>query len=625
MSLPAGNSNIEYVLDSNEKFTPLAANSKVLIENIAQLVSYREESPQSTHTDQFTFSIDTSDNFVDRGVLLTFDKLRLKTTLNNGKNAAATVIDFHDNVFDGYKDLCLKQFGMMNAINRIDVKIDNQLFSSNDVSETFNLVSPYYDKAQVHKYFDASLPDYLYDNRLHQAGVYVPTLNANNDKIMFKNAVSTLDINSPYSSVSNSEYNTRIPVFTLDTAVAAADITKPINVTLHGMSCWLPFNILGILGETTPLYNVGTIQITIILHKDWPSRIFSTVPGANGNAKYTFDFNRTTEGAVSSKIFVRLYTPPEQIRSALDEKKPYLFEYPHIVLDSRKSDVVFDAGKHELNINTAIFDMPSIPQKIYVGVTPKLEAVNEHLINNNHFCRWNNLRVELLGQPTEIVSGNNSEYLYNLCKENGLSLNKQTALYTLGFPLCLDVSNNLACKSNNHIGLNLSGSSGKYTFRISGNISRLHTDFVTNAVTDTEANLWKYNKKVYEMKCAFVYKSFCTYNIAGKKFDDVQSLSADNFNSARGDIQSLYENFVPRVNIVGGSIFSSLMPHIKNGISKGINIAKAIISNKNGIRDKILEASKGSGAQSNIIGGVFDSHAPILGANASNWKDYSFD
>jgi hypothetical protein len=92
-------------------------------------------------------------------------------------------------------------------------------------------------------------------------------------RIWFLNAIPSVDINSPFSAMVNSEYSTRRPIFQLiqDIPAAAgdADLTdSTISVNLKNISCFLPFNVFGI-NETTPLYNVDKIQVTVNLYNDW--------------------------------------------------------------------------------------------------------------------------------------------------------------------------------------------------------------------------------------------------------------------------------------------------------------------------------------------------------------------
>jgi hypothetical protein len=70
-----------------------------------------------------------------------------------------------------------------------------------------------------------------------------------NQKVLIK--ASSLSQNDPFSATVDDRFNSRVPVFTCSAAAATA--TKEIDVKLHGLSTWLPFNLLGISGDSSPL------------------------------------------------------------------------------------------------------------------------------------------------------------------------------------------------------------------------------------------------------------------------------------------------------------------------------------------------------------------------------------
>jgi hypothetical protein len=170
----------------------------------------------------------------------------------------------------------------------------------------------------------------------------------------------------------NSEYSTRRPIFQLiqDIPAAAgdADLTdSTISVNLKNISCFLPFNVFGI-NETTPLYNVDKIQVTVNLYNDWWSRIFSTVPKNMSPlspdykvSKYTVRLN-TAIGIDSSDVnlHVRMYSPPSDI--TINKEKPYIISYPICELDPYRQDIIFSPGKQSVNVNSVPFDLRSIPK-----------------------------------------------------------------------------------------------------------------------------------------------------------------------------------------------------------------------------------------------------------------------
>jgi hypothetical protein len=159
----------------------------------------------------------------------------------------------------------------------------------------------------------------------------------------------------------------------------------------------------------------------------------------------------------------------------------------------------------------------------------------------------------------------------------------------------------------------------------------LHNDFSSNAVDATEANLFNFKEKVYELSVVFVYSAFIGYNIGGKRFSNIEYLSADTLSSINGTLDSLVQSFVPKANVlgsgmIGGNFFATAATALKGFANRGVNLVKAIISDKD-LRDRLIKASEGktggrNGVYSNIGGSVeFDSHAPIMGAGSlSNWN-----
>jgi hypothetical protein len=62
-------------LDSNERFSPINENASILVENIASNVLYRKDAAKSKSNTSFSFSVDTTDMMIDRGVIMTINKI----------------------------------------------------------------------------------------------------------------------------------------------------------------------------------------------------------------------------------------------------------------------------------------------------------------------------------------------------------------------------------------------------------------------------------------------------------------------------------------------------------------------------------------------------------------------
>jgi hypothetical protein len=155
------------ILDSNERFSPINENASILVENIASNVLYRKDAAKSKSNTSFSFSVDTTDMLIDRGVIMTINKIPF--LIKNEADAIKGPINnfnFQEKIFGNYKDFCLKQFGFANAIDTLQVNFGERIVTMNN-AELLKILSNYYDKEQIHKYMDASAPDYLYSNNLH--------------------------------------------------------------------------------------------------------------------------------------------------------------------------------------------------------------------------------------------------------------------------------------------------------------------------------------------------------------------------------------------------------------------------------------------------------------------------
>lgn len=618
-------SNLEILLDANPNYLPQASGAKVLVKNIAENILYRKEPLASKNATTFSFKTTIDNYFMDRGIMCNVENIPLTMKIMDATGLSTTATptndDFHTTLFQDYKYLTLKHLGFHNCIDKVDVLIDGERISTSNVSEILTIVSNAYDEEDVNKYFDASQPDYVYDDALLNDTIsYVPSYTTKGLACKVKKPVSALDINSPYSAVTNPKNNSRTPLFTdynIEPADAKANsLTATHSFNLSNLSFWIPFNILSVNSESqVPIYNGASLQITVSLHTNWVSRLFNCIPivdAAHGRkARYQFaldtaKFNGGSVGEVNQ--YVKLYRAPQAIQSQIDPNRSWILEYPKVSMDMETKDITFGANEREKEVTSTLYSLTAIPNKIFLAVVPRAIQDTEHILNNDHYCRWDNLKVELTGTKTDICSGYDSELLYQLSKKNGLNMNKQTALHTKGFPVILDVSDDLGCLTNTYVGINVAGSSGKYTLQFQGRLTRLHCDGVA-----THAKL----QKQYVMKVILSHTAFFAYKMMGRKFCTIESLSSEELQTLNSRVNDLYANLVPRVNVIGGAGLWAMLGDKFKGVANGVkNVLSAVISNKDGFRDNLKKAYSGSG--NNIIGGA-DSHSPLGGRSLDNW------
>lgn len=615
MSVDPSKLDVTLMVDANERYMPVG-NVVIPVENTSEQVMFRAKPPSSRSSDTVTFDIDTDGNFLGRDIQILWDNIPLKCTLD-GTAVTYTTTDFHNSFFNNYKDLVMSPFGMLAGISSINVNIDGKNFQTADVSTIMESISHYYSPDELARYFDASNHNIYYSNLVDESNPWIPSVTTDNQKVLIK--ASSLSQNDPFSATVDDRFNSRVPVFTCSAAAATA--TKDINVRLHGLSTWLPFNLLGISGDSSPLYHANNVKLTVTFHSNWVNRIFQTrrkplAAAGDPVAMYKFALDTTATSASSGDLrcCFKTFAAPQYIKSTMNATQDrYLQSYSLIEHDTKTTPIVFGAGDTSKDINSADFNLRAIPKSIIVSVVNKRSKDEEYLTDPAHFARIDSLTVELAGKVTEIATGNGADQLYTICKSNGLELNKTQALYTFGFPVRLNISDNLTCPSNTYVGYSAFGDKGSITLRLRGKCTRLHhhtengkfkvpSATATPAITDDE--VFKRYAKEYELRVTIIYASYFAYRMTGSKFDVIESLSASTLDSLKSHTNLLKVSYAPKMNTLGGSWITSLLPTLKD-IGKGAyNIVRDVISNKNGIRDKLVDSYKGAG---------FDNHMPLSG------------
>ena len=610
MSANADTLDLQMMVDANPRYCPLTS-STILVENTAENIIYRKEPVKSKASDSLSFTLDVADQFIGRDMYITWDKIPLTVTRSAEAASVATKKDFHSVFFDNYETLTMKQYGLLNAISTIAITVDGKNISSYSVADIMESIGHFYDQSELQRHIDCSSRNVYYSNLVPETNPWIPTYTTTGEQTIIKG--SSLSHNDPVSAAVSDGYNSRTPLFTLiETPTSKATKTQ-VNVNLHGVSTWLPFNILGINGDVTPLYHAKSIQITITLHSNWVSRIFQTKRNIGlTTSPFNFAINRSewgTNAIGDISINFKMYRPPQYIQKTLDSSRDkYIQSLSIVEQDTRVNDITFKSTEKERAITSTPFDLRAIPKSIIVSLVNKRTTDDQYLTDATHFCRLDNLQIELNGTKTDLANGHSSEQLYYISKANGLEMNKQQALYTLGFPVYLDTTSNLGCSTNSYIGLSTAESSGKYTLRVTCSATRLHHDTEAADFKTTATNIFNRKEKIYELRVIVVYAGFFTYNLMGSKFNTIESLSRSELDSLSTHTNALFHSFAPKMNIIGGSWISSLLPKLKGVASGTFNVIKAIVSNKDGLRDALVKNYKGE-----TTGGAFDNHAPLLG------------
>ena len=619
MSVDPSKLDVTLMVDANEKYTPIG-NVVIPVENTSEQVMFRAKPPSSQSNDTVTFDIDTDGNFLGRALQILWDNIPLKCTLAAATGVTYTELDFHSKFFGGYKDLVMSPFGMLAGISSINVNIDGKNFQTHDVSTIMESICHYYSPDELARYFDASNHNIYYSNLVDETNPWIPSVTTDNQKVLIK--ASTLSQNDPFSATVDDRFNSRVPVFTCPAGSATAN--KEIKLKLHGLSTWLPFNLLGISGESSPLYHANNVKLTVTFHSNWVNRIFQTrrkelateTSSVEPMYKFALDTDATNKALGELRCCFKTFAAPQYVKSTMNASQDrYLQSYSLIEHDTKVTPIKFPSKDTSVVINSSDFNLRAIPKSLIISVANTRTRDEDFLTDPAHFARIDSLTVELAGKVTEIATGNGADQLFTLAKSNGLELNKTQALYTFGFPVRLNTSDNLTCPSNTYVGYSAFGDKGSITLRIRGSCTRLHHHTengkfkvpTTDAPEIKDTEVFKRYAKEYELRVTVIYASYFAYRMTGSKFDVIESLSASTLDSLKSHTNMLKVSYAPRMNTLGGSWITSLLPTLKD-IGKGAyNVVRDMISNKNGIRDKIVDSYKGA------TGGAFDNHMPLSG------------
>ena len=624
MSTDVTNLAASFLVEANDRYCPIDA-AIIPVENIAENVTYRQDPATSKSSNTITFQINPSDQFVGRDVLITWDAIPFKCT-RVGAPTAFTELNFHNEYFNNYIDLVLTQFGLLAGVESISVVIDGATITTRKTSEIMEALCLYYSPEELARYMDASNHNIYYSNEVPATAPWIPSITPNGVKCIVKG--SALSENDPFSATVSDKYNTRVPLITA-TASAASNI---LEGSLHGMSMWLPFNVLGISGDVSPLYHANSININVTMHANWMNRIFQckrSSMDATGKptAPYTFQFDASrNSGWGNVHCNYKLYRAPQYIRSTMNPATDkYIQAYSLIEQDTQIRDIPMAGGVSSTSITSVPFDLRAIPKSIVISLVNKRIDDADFLTDPVHFARWDSMSIELCGTTTDLASGKSSELLYQISKANGLELNKQQALYTLGFPVVLNTSDNLGCSTNSYVGLSTANTSGKYTLRVSGSATRLHhhtlaANFTTSA---SDTDLYLQYPKTYELRVIAIYQSYFAYNMLGRRFGVIESLSAGDLNSLTQHTNALFKKFAPKMNVLGGSWITSLLPKLKSVGMGSFRVIKDIITNKDGLRDTLQKSYQGSGFDNHMpLGGMPQQSNIIGGRPMDSWAGY---
>ena len=579
------------LIDYNPRYHYIAPNTKIVLASTAESVSYNTANGSGISEINLTFTLEPEGNFLDRAVTLKIPKIPLnftRTAAIGGTAGAKTLADF----FGGYDSICMRQYGLLNAINSCKLSIDGKLHHTCTQSgKMLNITSQFYEKDGVHRWFQASQPDIFPKYSLYSSSAAVLDVVAENGtKISMRKPIYG---NGGIFAEMSDDYSSRIPIFSTDTALTEA--TSTANVVLHDQKCLIPFNLFGIPQDETPLYNAKRITVTITLSGDWWRQIFSIkTVGTTEIADIKFRRDKLTEFLPHLSYTVRtgqqdslsLVNRPFAVETALVELSSNLQNYPV-------------KGHAKQQVKPIKFDLSCIPKRSYIYVKALYSVADAaHVLKEARtadlYGRIDSLKIKIGNKETTIAI-DEASVTYDLAKQHGLNRSFEQSMYLNGYAVPIDFSETVGLEPGVLVGTSGSRNGGTPVMWVSLSFTNLSDE-----------------EMMYEVGCIHAYQGMMASENGSW---NIKSAFESTYDSNSG-LQDLEQQLMTQYNYIGGrsgggigTFFSQYLPKIGNGLK---NLVTAAFTDPK-FRSTIADAWKGSSATSTTGGASFDDHAPLMG------------
>lgn len=593
-----------YVIEPNPSYNLIdIKNTPVVFTNTAETVTHNAVATSSISASEINFSFRISQQFLSRTPVVTIKSIPLKFT-KSAAVATATKDNFIQNFFDNFDKFAVSELGFANCVDQIVITIDGFSHTISEPSEILRVLIPYYGKDEVYKYIDHSLPDIHSSFKYNGIGNTIQTLSSEGTEFTLR--LPDINTLNPFISSFNDEYGTRLPNLSWD---GFNDGGTVLNASLNDVSLYLVPSFFNVPSEhNKSFYNINDVQIKLKLRSNWPNYLFCS---DKSSLPYITDvsFNQTDINRMVSYLTFKSFIAPNYIESKRMElsNDNYAINYPMCEIQGTVVDVTIPKLSKSSGVNVQSYSIKAIPKFIVVYAIPKVTDVTA-LETPHNFARIDRVSVTLNGSQTSIDKG--ALYLYHMAKENGLGMTKEIALNTKGAPILIDVSNNLTLKTNSLIGI----ADSMKSLSLSVDLTNLNPDA---SVT-------------YQLKTMLVYDTILFWSSMARRFDIIESFDISTLRSMSMHIKDLYDLTVKDNVVLGGSFWSVIGDGLKKVGKGAYNVLKHAITNKNGFRDKLVDAwnDKQEGgaviySNSNTVGGNYSPNLPLGGQSGgrviSNW------
>jgi hypothetical protein len=523
--------------------------------------------------------------FLDRGVIFQQEiPIELKLAAEHSEDITPA------NYFtacDQFKNIALRQNGLIAGIDNVELTLnENVVTNVTQVARTYEMACEYYPNGDMSKFMPASQPDRFYDYTFYEGTGPQPVTTKNEVGTTVQIPVSPLNEENIFSGGYSNTYNSRKVVFAFDSSPDKS--TVRLKAFLW---CYIPFSIFSLSNSPFSLYGINTMTLNLGLKANFVKEIFVM----KGTLFSTIGFNDANVTGHKSELLYKIYKAPDYITSAMVDKatggiKPYRVGH---------STVHFEP------LNKVPSGGVATTGQISVGVVPKSVYLSIHAVKDQA-APWKTPNFkgrikQIVAQvgSGEVTIGPSALRIFDLCRSNGLAKDYESAMFTNGAVVRLDLSKDLS------IGSTLIGANMPLTLSFS-----LMFDDLTPTASATQ----------YELRCMLAFAGQVQYK--DRAFTPIRSLVLSSVSfSVENQAAALYGESTPEIMTIGAGFFGDIWSGIKNIAKKGFNWVKDNPEEAFGLVRKGIKLATGAGhvphvqtyggAHTTVIGG---SDTMILGA-----------
>lgn len=520
--------------------------------------------------------------------------LPIEVTLTTAGAVDIDASNYMTELLKNNDSICYSERSIIQALQNVTVRInDKDLTLINNISETFNIISPYYAASDVDEYFHASQPDRFqsfetYNATTNQTLEYI---DVNNTKV--KTTVAVLNDDNPFNSSYKKGYISRTPQWSW---LEPGGNKKKSAILNCSFFCYLPLSIGTIPSSMTALSGINRLGFTFHFKPNAAHYLFNMKKASPPGTGYIWsDFSVNTGGSrgsnIKAKMLTQIYSAPQYMRermmSPINTMQPYSISCPRIT--THISDALEIVAPAEgttavlpVSFSHSGYKSGSVPSSIYVAIVKdKVSGFEGTVTTPINFGLIQNLTISV---DSAVTAFNDILSLDYLTASNGYDGLDPIGKLCKGFPVRLKVGKDLSLPGDLVVGQ-------AYDFNFS----------VSGSFVNQEGKPAKYRLVVTVVNDA-------TLDFDGTEFSHSSGVLVPQAMLSDGYfIKNQYSNYQRKFEVLGGGVFGDAMRWFgKNAVK----LAKNAWENRDKIAStvgdvaQLVKTVRGGKTYGNVSGGT---------------------